>query len=287
MDVLNPSPVLCLPQAMWLTYRAIMDMPGLSQDQILSLVVPEILRARTPQDGAHARRAFAGLREFGLVQEHAAGTFSAERLHSAGDFLRLLRRRLVAPPASVGANFTGAPDLRSGLVWLMRQSPFVPLHHDNVQIEMPTGLFVNDTRWNAFRLWSQALGFSQPALAALSRTTDQKAKIVPDPTEAVIGAIRHPFGDPLPTEEQLPIGRLLDFLRAELPVLPGHPSATYDGLKDDGDHAVRVLGLALSSAEQREVVSMGYQSDPSGVLALPDAQDYGRSRYISTVTIKA
>ncbi|WP_203230634.1 hypothetical protein [Agromyces humi] len=215
-----------------------------------------------------------------------AGLLSADRLPDATTFLRMLRHRVVVPPATVSADFAGAPDLRSGLVWLMRQSPLVPLHYESVQTEMPEGLFTNDTRWNAFRWWSQALGFSQPALTALSKASDQKSKIVPDPTEAVVEAIRAPFGDPLPRNEQLPIGRLLDFLRAELPVLPGHPSATYEGLTDNDDHAVRVLGLALSSAEQRGVLSMAYQSDPSGVMALPDAQDYGRSRYISTVTIK-
>ena len=285
MDVLNPSPALCLPQAMWLTYRVIMELPGLGQDEVLALVVPESLRPRTPQDGAHARRALAGLRELDLVQRDESGVLSADKLENSADFVRLLRHRVVTPPSSFGADFAGAPDLRSGLVWLTRQCPLVPLHDENVQTAMPKGLFINDTRWNAFRWWSQALGFSRSALAALSRTPDQKAKILPDPTEAVIDTLRHPFGEPLPRNEQLPIGRLLEFLRSELPVLPGHPSAPYAGMNDD-DHALRVLGLALSSAEQRGVLSMAYQSDPSGVMALPDAQDYGRSRYISTVTIK-
>jgi hypothetical protein len=159
------------------------------------------------------------------------------------------------------------------------------LHYENVQTAVPKGLFVNDTRWNAFRWWSQALGFSQPALAALSKSQDQKAKIVPDPTDATVDVIRHPVGEPLPRNERLPIGRLLEFLRAELPVLPGHPSATYDGIGGD-DHGMQVLGLALSSAEQRQVLTMAYQSDPSGVMALPDAQDFGQTRYVSTVTIK-
>lgn len=267
---------------MWLTYQVIMHSPGLNQDEVLSLVVPESLHPQTQ----HGRRALSGLREFRLVQQDEAGSYFAAEVPDATHFLRLLRNRLVVPQSAVSVDFVGAPDLRSGLVWLMRQSPLLPLDYRTVQTEMPDGPFVNDTRWNAFRLWSQALGFSRPALAALSKGSDQRAKVVPDPTEAVIDAIRAPFQDPLPRNEQLPIGRLLDFLRAELPVLPGHPSATYEGLTDNDDKGARVLGLALSSAEQRGVLAMAYQSDPSGVVALPDAQDFGRSRYISTVTIK-
>ena len=151
---------------------------------------------------------------------------------------------------------------------------------------MPAGLFTNDTRWNGFRWWSQALGFGQEALRALAVDADSKAKIIPDPTVAVIDAIQHPFGDALPRGEQIPIERLMEFLRFELPVLPGHPSATYLGLEDDGKLAIAALGLALSSAEQRQLLSMSYQSDPSGVLALPDAQNFRTDRYVSNVTIK-
>jgi cyanophycinase-like exopeptidase len=56
----------------------------------------------------------------------------------------------------------------------------------NVQTNMPAGLFTNDTRWNGFRWWSQALGFGQEALKALAVDADSKAKIIPDPTVAVI-----------------------------------------------------------------------------------------------------
>lgn len=278
--------MLCLPQAMWLTYQAIANAPGLERDQILSLVVPEKLRPSTPQDGAHGKRALDGLLEFGLVTHDAQGIFTAETLDQPADFIRHLRRRLVEPTAGQGGDAPAAPDLRSGLVWLMRESPLVPLHYSTAQSSLPKGLFVNDTRWNAFRWWSQALGFSQPALEALSKDRDQKAKIVPDPTDAVIDAIHRPFGDRLPTDVLLPIGDLLDHLRRELPILPGHPSATYEGLADGGDAGLRALGLALASAEQRGILSMAYQSDPSSVMALPDAQDYGHARYISTVTIK-
>ncbi|WP_127817849.1 hypothetical protein [Microbacterium sp. CPCC 204701] len=282
MDVLNPSPALCLPQTMWLTYQVIMTSPGLGPDEVIAMVVPEGLASQTQ----HGKRALSGLRDFRLVQQDESGALSAESIDGASQFVRLLRRRAVVAPSDEGPDYVGAPDLRAGLVWLMRQAPMLPLDYDTVQTEATGNPFVNDTRWNGFRLWSQALGFSRPALAALSKNASQRAKIVPDPTEAVIDAIRAPFGDPLPRGEQLPIGELLSFLRAELPVLPGHPSATYDGMAADDESSLRVLGLALSSAEQRGVLTMAYQSDPSGVMALPDAQDFGRSRYVSTVTVK-
>ena len=290
MDVLNPSPALCLPQAMWLIYRTIMERPDLSQEETLALVTPIAMRDSTPGGGAHATRALRGLREFGVVQQSSDGLYSAEKVNGAAGFIRLLRHRLVAPPAKFGEEMKGAPDLRQGLVWLMRQIPAQPLYWADVQTSMPANLFTNDTRWNAFRWWSRALGLSQSALSIMVTGADQKltgAKIVADPTEAVIDVIRHPFGTPLPRRESIPIQQLLAFLRDEIPVLPGHPSATYEGLADaDSDTGMRALGLALSCAEARGVLSMTYQSDPSGVMALPDAQDHGRNRYVSAVTIE-
>ncbi len=287
MEVLNPQPALCLPQAMWLVYRTIMTKPDLSQREVLDLVTPVSMRDATPQQGAHARRALNALREFGLVRLEG-DVFQADKVTSASEFLRILRRRLIVPPGEQGPDFDGAPDLRSALVWLMRQSPKVPLHYsDNVQTAMPAGLFTNDTRWNGFRWWAEALGFGQKALRTLSTDkADTKAKIIANPTAAVVDAIQCPFGDPLPEGERIPIERFLEFLRFELPVLPGHPSATYPGLTDEGDGAIAALGLALSTAEQLQVLSMGYQSDPSGVLALPEAQNYRQSRYVSNITIQ-
>lgn len=279
MDVLNPSPALCLPQAMWLTYRTIMERPDLSQEETLALVIPIAMRAGTPSSGGHAIRALRGLREFGLVQQSNDGLYSAARVKDAAGFIRLLRHRLVVPPATLGPEMKGAPDLRQGLVWLMRQIPAQPLYWQDVQTSMPANLFTNDTRWNGFRWWSQALGFSRSA-------NPKSAKILADPTEAVIDVILHPVGTPLSRREQIPIQQLLAFLRDDIPVLPGHPSATYDGLVDAGDTDMRALGLALSCAEARGVLSMTYGSDPSGVMALPDAQDHGRNRYVSAVTIE-
>jgi len=286
VEILNPSPVLCLPHTMWLVYRTVAGTSGLDQEKALSLVVPEQMRPITPQDGAHGKRALAALIEFGLVQRDHDGALTAEALGESSEFLRRLRHRIVAVTPESSKDAPVAPDLRSALVWLMRESPLVPLHYSTAQAGMPAGLFTNDTRWNGFRWWSQALGFSRPALDALAKERDQKAKIVPDPTEAVIDAIRRPFGEPLPKEEPLPVGELARHLQGELPVLPGHPSAIYDGMVETAEDEVRALGLALSCAEERGVISMAYQSDPSDVMALPDAQDRGRARYVSTVTVK-
>jgi hypothetical protein len=289
MDVLNPSPVLCLPQAMWLIYRTIMERPDLSEEEILALVTPTSMRASLPQGGAHVTRALLGLREFGLVQRSDDGLYQAQKVKDAATFLRILRHRLVVPPEALGGEFEGAPDLRQGLVWLMRQAPAVPLYWADVQSSMPANLFTNDTRWNAFRWWSQALGLSRSALTIMVTGAAQKptgAKIAPDPTEAVIDVIRHPIGVPLSRSDQIPVQQLLVFLRSELPILPGDASASYEGLKVEADNGMRALGLALSSAEARGVLSLTYQSDPSGVVALPDAQDHGRDRYVSAVKIK-
>ena len=164
----------------------------------------------------------------------------------------------------------------------MRESPTKALDYD-VDVAPKTSVFVNGTRWNTFRTWCDALGFGQSALDVMA---ENKAgnRIVPNPTRAVVDAIAYPFGDALPRGEQLPIGRLVEFLRQELPVLPGHPSATFEGLNEDEGNALRVIGLALTAAEELDVLTLKYQSDPSGVMALPDAQ-HGETRYVSAVTI--
>lgn len=287
MNILDPgSGALCLPQAMWLVYRVVMERPDLRKEEILDLVTPVAMRSRLPQNGAHVQSALDGLAELRLLRVDAEGLYKADRVRSPHEFLRVLRCRLVSPPEEVGDGFEGAPDLRAALIWLMRRDPLAPLHwRENVETTMPTGLFTNDTRWNGFRWWSEALGFAREGLKSLMAHGGQRTWIVPDPTIAVIDAIENPMGEPLARGTQLPINDLLAFLRRELPVLPGHPSATYAGPPDEEGQASRALGMALATAEQRRVLSMAYQSDPSGVIALPDAQDFGHDRYVSTVTI--
>jgi hypothetical protein len=74
VDVLNPSPVLCLPQAMWLVYRVVMAKPDLDRAEILDLVTPEAMRAGSPQQGAHAR---SGARCVARVRDWSARTPTA------------------------------------------------------------------------------------------------------------------------------------------------------------------------------------------------------------------
>src|SRR5215212_6423219 len=142
MEILDPGRVLCLPQTMWITYRLIMERPDLNHDEVLALVTPSAMRQSTPQGGAQAGRALAGLREFGLVQQSSDGLYQAPKVKDPASFLRLLRYRLVAPPSTFGPNFEGAPDLRVGLIWLMRQSPVIPLDWDYVQAANSVKLFL-------------------------------------------------------------------------------------------------------------------------------------------------
>lgn len=286
MEYLNPSPAAFLPQTMWLTYRTVMERPGLGAEDVLNLMVPSAIRARTPGgDGVHVKRALDALRRLGLVQSEGGG-FTADTVAHAAAFLRQLRHRVVSPPASFGPEFDAPDDLRRGLIWLMRQAPTKPLDFD-LDVRPVANVFTNDTRWNAFRPWCDVLGFGQVVLGEPAGPGQRQTggKVVPNPTGAVIDAIREPFGDPLPSGEQIPIAQLVEFLRVEIPVLPGHPSATYDGITGEADEAMRALGLALTSAEERQILDMTYQSDPSSVMALPDAQD-GHPRYVSTVTIR-
>ena len=282
---MNPSPAAALPQAMWLTYSAAMDRPGSNSEALLDLLVPIALRPHTPGDGSHVNRALSALLKLGLISEKD-GTLTAEPLAGPPGFLRQLRHRIVQPPEKFGPGYDGADDIRRGLVWLMRQSPAQALNFKEDVEERNTEakkVFVNPTRWNTFRMWCDVLGFGQSALDAMAKDK-AGSRIVANPSRAVVDAIRHPFGKAMPRGEQLPIGRLVEFLREELPVLPGHPTAIFDGMSDD-DNPLRVVGHALSAAEEMNVLTLTYQSDPTGVMALPDAHD-GGTRYVSAVTIR-
>lgn len=285
MEYLNPSPAAALPQAMWLVYSAAMERPGSDAETLLDLIVPTAMRPQTPGDGSHVKRALAALVKLGLVTERS-GSLTAERVGGPQEFIRQLRHRIVQPPEKFGPDFEGADDIRRGLVWLMRQSPSQALDYaeDVEQKESAEAekVFVNPGRWNTFRMWCDVLGFGQTALDVMAKDK-AGSRIVPNPSRAVVDAICHPFGEALPRREQLPIGQLVRFLRNELPVLPGHPSAVFGGLSDD-DNPLRVIGHALTAAEELNVLTLTYQSDPSGVMALPDAQ-HGATRYVSAVTI--
>ncbi|MGY5309126.1 hypothetical protein [Nocardia gipuzkoensis] len=287
MEVLNPSPALALPQTMWLCYSAAARNSGVAEEQLVRLVVPDDMLGTVPQEGAHAKRAITALKELGLVDVDSEGMISAELTDVAG-FLRRLRRSVVVPPTDVSPVFAGAPDLRSGLIWLMRQSPFTPLHWETgVQTEMPAGLFVNDTRWNGFRFWSGALGFARPALKILVPPSSGSANhITADPTEAILDVLLSPgAASHFPSGEQMPVETFMNTLRDELPILPGHPSAMYDGMDTAASSEWAAVGLALNCAEARGVLKMGYQSDPTGVAALPSNEGSGRPRYVSWIAV--
>lgn len=281
MDILDPSGALVLPQTMWLCYSTVARNNGVAKEQLFRLVVPEELLETVPQKGAHASSALAGLIELGLVDVDSDGLLSAEPTDIAG-FLRKLRRVIVVPPKDISPSFEGAPDLRVGLVWLMRQNPFAPLHWETGdQNEMP---FLNDTRWNAFPHWSVALGFARPALKILGPGSN--GSITADPTEAVLDILLNPKSEShFPSGEQIPVGTFMNALRNELPILPGHPSAVYDGMDTDESSGWAAVGLALNCAEARNVLKMGYQSDPTGVAALPSNEGSGRSRYVSWIEV--
>lgn len=287
MKVLDPGQGAVLPQAMWLCYSAIARSAGLTSEEVLSLILPDELRVHAPSDGAHAKQALAALIELELVLEED-GLLTAELVDPRG-FIRRLRYQLVRPASEVSASFEGASDLRSGVIWLMIQDPLTPLHwKSNVQVAMPPGLFINDTRWNLFPVWATTLGFARPALRSLVPAgAATRTHVVADPTEAVLDVIAHPFSDPLPVGVQVPIATFMSFLRKELPVIPGHPSATYEGLDGDPKEQLAAVGLALTAAEARGVLTMGYQSDPTGVVALPDRGRQAGARYVSTVQIEA
>lgn len=271
---------------MWVTHRALLSRPDLSRQELLEAVCPPSMKNSTPGgEGGHAKMSLSALEEFGFVRQDDNGLLQAEHVQDAHEFIRQLRRRIVVDPSERLPDLVGAPDLRAGLVWLMRASPIQPLSwKDNVETELtPPGLFTNDTRWNSFRLWSGLLGFSQSAPVELD-PLGRRNRIVPNPTPAVLDAILRPFGPQLPVNEQISIARLLAHLRSEIPILPGHPSAVYEDMPVSDDNVGPALALALISAEHRGILKLQYQSDATGT-PLPDPTDSKNRRYVSSVTI--
>lgn len=281
MEYLNPTPVAALPQTMWLVYRAVMERPGASPELLFELLVPEAMRVGVPGEGSHVKVALSRLQSLDLVQLQQGG-LHATKVRDSASFLRQLRHRVVQPADAFGPGFDGADDLRKGLIWLMRESPTKALDYES-DVAPRTSVFVNGTRWNTFRTWCDALGLGQAALSVMS-ANKAAGKIVPNPTRAVIDAIQHPFGDAPTRRTQLPINVFVDFLRQELPILPGHSSANFEGLDANQGNALHVIGLALTAGEELGILKLEYQSDPSSVMALPDAQ-HGETRYVSAVTI--
>lgn len=272
---------------MWLIHCALLSRPDLSSQELLDVVCPPSMKESSPGgDRGHAKSSLAALKELNFVKQDENGLLQGELIPDAHEFVRQLRRRMVVDPIEFSADFVGAPDLRAGLVWLMRASPVQPLSwRDNVETELtPPGLFTNDTRWNAFRLWSGLLGFSQSAPVELD-PAGRRNRIVPNPTPAVLDAILHPFGPTLPVDEQFSIAQLLAHLRSEIPILPGHPSAVYEDMPSNDAEVGPALALALVSAHHRGILKLEYQSDATGT-PLPDPTDSKNRRYVSSVTIE-
>lgn len=274
MAILNPSPVLALPAAMWLAYRYIQSKGPLDRESWQSALCPPAFEKSTPQDGAHSKKAISTLIELELVLAHGADQLAASRpINLYAEFIDDLRNRVYAANGATTSAPGVSSDLVAGCAWLLSRSPAQSLTWRDAQAarDLPSEL-VNDTRWNALATWSEALGFARNPLGL---------GVIPDPTEAILDAIRTEW----PAKDEVSIGTLLQRLVEQVPVLPGGSLSGFNGGEDDEFQVSFSVSWALLCAQQAGIITMNLEADAADrrILAIPD---YQWTHQVSSVTIK-
>ena len=280
MEVLNPSPVLALPKTMWLAWEVAGKRTDLTEAELINLIRPESLRGTAPQQGAHAARAVACLKELRLLVSDSEGILNAEGQGGLQYFTERLRRAVTIDPASVGGEYQGAPDLRAGLSWLLEQSPMEPLHwEENVQDLTTPEVLKNDTRWNGFRTWATFLGFGR--IATSLHTSGRGDRLLSNPFDAVHAALRAAVKSGERLGSPIPFGHLLTAMHDELPVF-----LRRDIGKAEGPNVVAPgIAYGFLGLEHRGILTLQRQSDSAGAIGLPDPFDSKVIRYVSSATI--
>lgn len=293
MALLNPSPVLALPITMWLAYQEIARHPGAAADAVVDALCPPIVRAIEPARGADgkdgmspkpATTSVAQLKSLGVLEPSSEGyRLAAPAVGRYADFVDLLRQR-VFDPANCALptdgdldKAPGTADIVVALGWFLTQDPYSGWDWARAEVSAPAGTFANNTRWNGFQDWSVALGLAEPTVLGGSG-------IVPNPTRAIGCMLRRPVsGPPIETGQELPIRALVDFLRREIPVVPGGRLSRPDGEPDQPD-VMAATSFALLCAEQYGWIRMTSLSDAAEILNLVDPDSTTQLRTVSHFT---
>lgn len=291
MALLNPDPALTLPAAMWLTFQTVADLGPITQSDLLGLTSPTSIRRDAGTQGgdasAPARAAARTLREFNLIapdeKDRLNTTVSGPKPVTYDAFRALLRSTLLSsPPDDPPLDEAGANDLLRALAWLLTTNPLEApwMEARAAQQRVPnesTLVFVNSTRWNGFRYWAEALGFAEPALFG----AEAGATLVANPTRALRDTVTATYrpGD------DIPISRLIQDLRAAIPVLPGGAVSRALGFGHDARQVDFATGYALDGAELRGWLSLQRRADAADTMQFASRDDSGDPRVVSHVVI--
>lgn len=290
MALLNPSPVLALPTAMWITFRAIAELGPLTEAELFALTSPPAIRPVTGSDGpptSAAREAYRALRDHGMVEtderERVALTAATVKPASYAAFCAALRSRLLSRPvAEPPLDESGANDLLRGLSWLLTTDPMSESWNEPAaaQERVPAGstlVFVNRTRWNGFRFWAEALGFAEEPTAGVS----EGASLMANPTRALRDFVTSTYA----SGDDLPLSRLLDDFRAAAPVVPGGAVSRSLGYARDPREVDLATTYALESGHARGWLTLDPRADAADTVLLARLDKPGSVRAVSDVVI--
>ena len=292
MALLNIQPVLRLPAAMWLVFRAVADLGPLAEDALFALVSPRAIRPPgdrpgDPPPGNAPRGALIELIRLGLLAADGDGPLSVpagtSRPMSYVAFCAVLRDALLSgevtePPLDEA----GANDLLRGLAWLLTTDPLAaPWSKDaaaNQRVPAENTLvFVNDTRWNGFRYWAHALGCAEPGSVAGS----DAAALAPNPTRALRDFVAATY----PPGTDVAAARRVDEFRAAVPVVPGGAISRALGYDRDPREVDRATTYALESGRAAGWLTLERRADAASTVQLAALDQPGAGRVVSDVVV--
>ncbi|MGW3809337.1 protein DpdG [Micromonospora sp. NPDC005113] len=285
MDLLNISPVLALPVTLWAAAQVFAGTNGLTEGEAFRRLSPLGLRdaakeakvsGQEPPPTNGAVQAVRALEELKLLTEVARPdnapllrwTGSVPRTYDefCEQMLGVVMAR--AHTEEVGETRTpgGARDLLRGLAWILTKNPASDAFSAASVLEDRTAsaddarVFIQQVRWNSFRYWSEALGFTTPVMLSSS---DRQSWLTCDASRAVGATLRQSFQA---GTEHTAI-KVIDELRERLPVLPGGAASIALGFSPPASNKLdAATSFALLALEVTEQIELRTLSDGTGTV---------------------
>jgi hypothetical protein len=297
--LLNPSPALPLPLTMWTAARPFIGHKPLAEDEVLMRISPPALR-KAPDPGvladatapatSPAIAAVKALKELNMLTA-ADGKWSwagaVPKDYTA--FGQELRKAVLADDQQDGVedlkDQRGSRDLLRGLAWFLTKDPVSEVWTLREAYQDPTAgtdeatrIFVNDTRWNGFRYWAEALGL---AAASVINRDNGSPGLVCNATVAVGETLMSAFSD----GENVPARQVVNALRERIPVLPGGRISRALGHVVSNTSLDRTTSYALLACEDRGWIELLTRADARDIVQFADLDGHGH-RNVTHVSIR-